>query len=70
MCRRIQVSRALDENLNVHCPEYEKVKYFFSVTWGEKGKDLFSQVSIANQRRRHGDALYDSNIRELEVPVK
>jgi hypothetical protein len=70
MCRRTQVFRALDENINVHCPEYEKVKHFFLLRDGKTGKDRCSQVSIAIIRRRDGDGLYDSNKREQEVPVK
>ena len=70
MYRRTQVSRALDENLNVHCSEYEKVKNFFLLREWKTGIDWCSQVSIANIRRRDADGLYDSNKREQEVPVK
>jgi hypothetical protein len=70
MCRRTQVSCALDENLNVHCPEYEKVKHFFLLREGKIVKDWCSQVSIANIRRRNVDGLYDPNKTEQEVPIK
>jgi len=67
---RFLVSRALEENINVHCPECDKVKRFILLREGNTGKDWCSQVSIANKRRRDGDGLYDSNDREQEVPVK
>jgi hypothetical protein len=70
MCRRIQVSRPLDENLIAHCPEYENVNPFFLLREGKAGKDCCSQVSIANIRRRYEDGLYNSNKREQEVSVK
>ena len=70
MYRWIQVSRALDENLNVHSSEYEKVKKKFLLREWETGIDWCSQVFIANIRRRDEDGLYDSNKMEQEVPVK
>jgi hypothetical protein len=65
---RFLVSRALDGNLNVQCPEFEKLWRFILFGQRNTGNGLFSKVSIINKRRRDGDGLYVSNKREQEVP--
>jgi hypothetical protein len=61
---RFLVSRALDDNINVHCPECEKVKRFNLLREGNSGKDWCRQVVIQNKKRRDEDGLYTSPQRE------
>lgn len=65
---RFLVSRALDKDISVHCPECNDVKQFSLVREGNIGKDWFSQVLIENKKRREGDDLYKSDEREEAFP--
>lgn len=61
---RFMVSRALEENITVHCPQCNDIGKFVLEREGNVGKDWCRKVTIKNKRRRDDDGLYNSPVRE------
>ena len=67
---RFVVSRALDNNISIHCPECNEVRKFSLEREGNMGKDWCSQSMIKNKRRMDGDGLHKTTPkRDEEKPV-